>query len=112
MQGNPHVRFDERDVETELWSSHLGTARRKGRKQTCPAYRHRATSRLYPVKPFAARRDDRPPSTPHQRLKSTLTRPSLPRQRAIGSTRKRPFGYARRAADLNQQSASAEPATR
>src|SRR5260370_3514253 len=48
MQGNPHVRFDERDVETELWSSHLGTARRKGRKQTCPAYRHRATSRLYP----------------------------------------------------------------
>src|SRR5260370_24053099 len=58
MQGNPHVRFDERDVETELWSSHLGTARRKGRKQTCPAYRHRATSRLYlppytiPLAPF------------------------------------------------------------
>src|SRR5229473_3643541 len=49
MQGNPHVRFDERDVETELWSSHLGTARRKGRKQTCPAYRHRATSPLYPT---------------------------------------------------------------
>jgi hypothetical protein len=26
----------------------------------------------HPVKPFAAHRDDRPPSTPHQRLKSTL----------------------------------------
>jgi hypothetical protein len=24
--------------------------RRKGRKQTCPAYRHRATSRLYPMR--------------------------------------------------------------
>ena len=22
MQGNPHVRFDERGVETELWSGH------------------------------------------------------------------------------------------
>jgi hypothetical protein len=22
MQGNPHVRFDERGVETALWSSH------------------------------------------------------------------------------------------
>ena len=40
-------------METELWLSHLGTARRKGRKQTCPAYRHRATSRLYPSEPFA-----------------------------------------------------------
>src|SRR5712691_9552372 len=61
MQGNPHVRFDERDVETELWSSHLGTARRKGRKQTCPAYRRRATSRLYPAAsaPNSAKRASR-----------------------------------------------------
>jgi hypothetical protein len=51
MQGNPHVRFDEGDVETQLWSSHQGTARRKGWKPTCPAYRHRATSRLYPTGP-------------------------------------------------------------
>jgi hypothetical protein len=45
----------------------------KGRQQTCPAYRHRATSPLYPVKPFAAHRDHRPPSTPSQRLKATLS---------------------------------------
>src|SRR6516164_1188930 len=38
---------DERDVETELWSGYLGTARRKGRQQITRAYRHRATSRLY-----------------------------------------------------------------
>jgi hypothetical protein len=25
----------------------------KGRKQTCPAYRHRATSRLYPSRPLS-----------------------------------------------------------
>src|SRR5262249_18531825 len=47
--GDPHVRFDERDVETELWSGYLGTARRKGRQQITRAYRHRATSRLYKV---------------------------------------------------------------
>jgi hypothetical protein len=28
---DPHVRFDERGVETEPWSSHKGTVRRKGR---------------------------------------------------------------------------------
>jgi hypothetical protein len=32
------------------------------------------TPARHPVKPFAARRDDRPPSTPHQRLKSTQLR--------------------------------------
>ena len=31
----------------ELWSDHQATVRRKGRKQTCPAYHHRATSLLY-----------------------------------------------------------------
>ncbi len=36
------------------------------------------TSPLYPVKPFAARRDHRPPSTPSQWLKPTLNRPSWP----------------------------------
>src|SRR6266852_3087794 len=74
MQGNPHVRFDERDVETEPWSSHKGTARRKGRKQTCPAYRHRATSPLYPqrtlrtlsagVRLFSEHKDNAPVVTP------------------------------------------------
>jgi len=34
------------------------------------------------VKPFAARRDDRPPSSPRQRLKPTG--PSPPRQRLVG----------------------------
>src|SRR5580692_8490325 len=32
--GELHVRFDERDVETELRPGYLGTARRKGRQQT------------------------------------------------------------------------------
>jgi hypothetical protein len=42
---------------------------------------------------------------PGERVNPTLTRPSRPRQRVIGLTRKRPFGYARRAADLNRRSA-------
>ena len=46
--GDPHARFDERDVETELWRSYSGTARRKRRKQTNWTYGHRVTSRLYP----------------------------------------------------------------
>src|SRR5262252_1317106 len=50
--GNLHVRFDERDVETEPRSNHYGTARRKGRKQICPTYRNRATSRLYRFRPW------------------------------------------------------------
>jgi len=32
--GNLQVRFDERDVETELRRGYSGTARRKGREQT------------------------------------------------------------------------------
>ena len=34
-------------METELWRSYLGTARRKRRQQTNWTYGHRATSRLY-----------------------------------------------------------------
>src|SRR5262245_56513353 len=45
--GDLHVRFDERDVETELRRGYAGTARRKGRQQTNRTYCHRATSRLY-----------------------------------------------------------------
>ncbi len=45
--GNLHVRFDERDVETEPWRDYSGTAKRKGRKQTNRTYSNRATSRLY-----------------------------------------------------------------
>jgi hypothetical protein len=30
-----HVRFDERDVETEPWLNQWGTARRKRRQQIC-----------------------------------------------------------------------------
>ena len=33
--GNPHVRFDERDVETEHGSARLGTGNRKGRQRLC-----------------------------------------------------------------------------
>lgn len=29
-----HVRFDEREVETEQWDGYLGTGDRKGRQQT------------------------------------------------------------------------------
>ena len=47
MQGDPPVRFDEGDVETEPWLGYSGTARRKGRQQIDPTYRHRATSLLY-----------------------------------------------------------------
>jgi len=39
---------DERGVETGLWSSYLGTVRRKGRKQRSQTYHYRATSRRYP----------------------------------------------------------------
>ena len=45
--GDLHVRFDERDVETEPRRGYSGTARRKGRQQTNRTYCHRATSRLY-----------------------------------------------------------------
>jgi hypothetical protein len=60
--GDLHVRFDERDVETELWSEYSGTARRKGRQQTSPAYCHRATSRLY-----------RQPQSPHPTRAATIS---------------------------------------
>ena len=46
--GNPHVRFDERRLETESWR---GVRRRRRRKPpgtaTPSAYRHRASRRLY-----------------------------------------------------------------
>jgi hypothetical protein len=45
--GNLPVRFDERDVETELRIINCDTARRKGRQQLRCAYCHRATSRLH-----------------------------------------------------------------
>src|ERR1039458_6214056 len=55
--GNLHVRFDERDVEMELWRRYSGTARRKGRQQTNRTYCHRATSRLYRELPVAVGRN-------------------------------------------------------
>ena len=51
--GDLHVRFDERDVETELRRGYSGTARRKGRQQTNQTYRHRATFRVYRTSPDA-----------------------------------------------------------
>src|SRR5262249_47514671 len=45
--GNLHVRFDERDVETESRLNHKGPARQKRRKQICSPSHRRATSRLY-----------------------------------------------------------------
>jgi hypothetical protein len=58
--GDLQVRFDERDVETELWQGYLGTARRKGRQQTTRTYDHRATSRLYRPLARAVRRENSP----------------------------------------------------
>jgi len=46
--GNLQVRFDEGNVETELWHGYLGTAKRKGRKQTNRTYCYRAVFLLYP----------------------------------------------------------------
>ena len=48
------------------------------------------------------------PGTEIERQGSTLKRHSWPRRRMVGSTRKRAFGYARRAADL-RVSAPARP---
>src|SRR6202022_1810056 len=42
-----------------------------------------ASPGIHPVKPFAARRDDRPPSAPHQGLKS---RNALPNPTALDPT--------------------------
>ena len=70
--GDPHVRFDERDVETEPRRGYSGTARRKRRQQTNRTYCHRATSRLY------------------RTAKSTNVRFSSVREAAMG--RLEPFG--------------------
>ncbi len=45
---NPHVRFDEREVETESMEGYSDTDNRKGRQPiTALPTLHRATSRLY-----------------------------------------------------------------
>src|SRR5271157_2358067 len=38
----------------------VGTARRKGRQQTCPAYRRRATSLLYPMRSYGPNVENHP----------------------------------------------------
>jgi hypothetical protein len=46
--GKPHVRFDERGVETECMTGYSGTGNRKGRTPaTAWPKHHRATPRLY-----------------------------------------------------------------
>ena len=62
--GDLHVRFDERDVETELRRGYSGTARRKGRQQTNRTYCHRATSRLYRSRSVADPKSRRTPKCP------------------------------------------------
>jgi hypothetical protein len=52
----------------------------------------RMNSGLPPVKPFAVRRAHRPPSTAHQRLKSTLTGRSLRLATSGGRIKSRPSG--------------------
>src|SRR5262249_25685762 len=54
--------------------------RRKGRKQTCPAYRHRATSRLYPLLPFVGRGQTSPRGNtepPRIRLIGVVPHPNI-----------------------------------
>ncbi len=59
--GNPHVRFDERRLETEQWRGVRHRRRRKPPGTATPcAYRHRASRRLYEV-PAAFERRCIPP---------------------------------------------------
>ena len=46
--GNPPVRFDEREVETEHGMRLLRHRPGKPRNRLCRSLTHRATSRLYP----------------------------------------------------------------
>jgi len=46
--GKPHARFDEGGLASQLWCGYLGTARRKGRKQTSQPKAVIASSLLYP----------------------------------------------------------------
>ena len=47
--GKPHVRFDERGVETECKTAYSGTGNRKGRQRLRLSKHHRATPRLYKI---------------------------------------------------------------
>ncbi|MBU4272506.1 MAG: hypothetical protein KKA28_11655, partial [Planctomycetes bacterium] len=47
--GNPHVRFDEREVETEHGMRLLRHGRGNPDTELCRSLPRRATSRLYPV---------------------------------------------------------------
>ena len=47
--GNPHARFDEREVETEHGMRLLRHKRGNPDTELCRSLRHRATSRLYPI---------------------------------------------------------------
>jgi len=49
--GNPPVRFDEREVETEHGMRLLRHRPGKPRNRICRSLTHRATSRLYPFRP-------------------------------------------------------------
>jgi hypothetical protein len=54
--GKPHVRFDERGVETKCMTGYSGTGNRKGRTPaTAWPKHHRATPRLYKYR-FGRRR--------------------------------------------------------
>ncbi len=51
--GNPHVRFDEREVETEHGRRILRHIRGNPDPEVSRSLNHRATSRLYPYPPRA-----------------------------------------------------------
>ena len=54
--GKPHARFDEGGLASQLWCGYLGTARRKGRKQTSQPKAVIASSLLYPEYPNSTTR--------------------------------------------------------
>ena len=89
--GNPHVRFDERRLETESWRGVRHRHRRKPPATATPcAYRHRASRRLYKV-PAAFERRCIPPDCVARRLHMPNMRPphalSGGRLAALGATR-------------------------
>src|SRR6516165_9477745 len=88
--GDPHVRFDERDVETGLRPGYVGTVSRKGRQQTSQTYCYRATSRLYRLRYLRVcfrKVNDRPQADVHERRLL-----DFPRYRGhAGASRRSPF---------------------
>ena len=84
---NLHVRFDEREVETEHGKRLLRHRRGNPEMELCRSLTHRATSRLYRVllpsysRPTRALLQIMPEKVPKRRGKQRIPRPQTPRRR-------------------------------